>query len=175
MTIYDVRSTPDDSGMLTVGVFAIVLFGTAAAAGWKRSTDRIYSKGERRDRSFVLFAVVALLGATYLLYRFAQLSLWQSDLESRRYVLIDGCVRDFSEELQREGLLGVDHFTLGDRRFTLSDSGWRLGYHLSHAHGSPIGPNAHLKVAAAGRQLLRIEIYPEACPLTGGSSGGARQ
>jgi hypothetical protein len=57
----------------------------------------------------------------------------------------------------------VDAFVLSGHHFKLSDSDWRLAYHVSHHHGSPIQAGAPLRVFANGSRLLRIDISQGGC------------
>ena len=104
---------------------------------------------------------VAYLG--YLAFAAVEDAVWTSDYAQHRYEVLDGCVHDFAEVVQPDHDLGVDTFTLSGRHFRLSDSGWRLGYHVSHHHGSPIQENTHLRVFASGPRLLKIDVLPSGC------------
>jgi hypothetical protein len=166
-SLYDVSTTPDDQGMLTVGGFIATTFGIFALliVLWTRTKYQPFDPYGRASGYMVaaLALAVAIGAAGYDTWRSVELSRWKANLSAGRFELLDGCVSNFSEELQRGGLLGVDSFSLNGHSFFLSDSGWRLGYHRSWHDGSLIGPGAHLRVAADGPHLLRIEIYPEPC------------
>ena len=104
---------------------------------------------------------VAMTG--YLAFACIEDGLWALDYVSHRYEVLDGCVRSFGETVEADHDLGTDTFTLNGRDFRLSDSGWRLGYHVSNHHGSPIHENAHLRVFANGPRLLKIDVLSGGC------------
>jgi hypothetical protein len=110
-----------------------------------------------------MFSLAAVLQLSYLLFAVVETALWRYDYGSHRYEVIDGCVEDFEETVQTDHDLGVGTFELKGHRFVLSDSGWRVGYHTSHHHGSPMQGGAHLRVYADGPRLLRIELLDGGC------------
>ena len=112
---------------------------------------------------FLGMTAIAVASVGYLGFAVAEDWLWASDYAGHRYEVLDGCVHDFDEAVQTDHDLGVDTFTLNGRHFRLSDSGWRLGYHVSHHHGSPIRENARLHVFANGPRLLKIDVLSNGC------------
>ena len=153
--------------MWTVGLFAVSIGTCIAVFNWsmfRTGKRRITVFGAQKTTNPFAPALIALVAGGYLAYRAIQLEVWRIDYQQGRYELVDGCVKDFKEMVERDHDLGTDTFRVNERRFILSDSGWRLGYHKSWHRGSTIQPNAHVRLAAENGQLLRIDIYKGGCP-----------
>ncbi len=167
-TIYDAGTmVAVDRSMVVAACFGTIAFSTIAAFAWRRW--RLMPKREARfSLSQTLgpplgMSAMAIAALGYLAFAAIEDALWASDYAARRYEIIDGCVRHFNELVETDHDLGVDTFSLNGRQFKLSDSQWRLGYHVSHHRGSPIHENTHLRVFANGSRLLRIDVSPDEC------------
>ena len=165
--VYDALTMPVvDPGMLSVALFGSVAFTAVAAAGWAQLRRRPIRRNEDPSKEMMVRGVITVMAAAavgFLAYAGFQTVRWRYDYAHHQYVVLDGCVAQFSETVQSDHDLGVDDFTIQGRAFKLSDSGWRVGYHLSHHHGSPIEEGVHLRAFARGPQLLRIEVIPTPC------------
>jgi hypothetical protein len=164
--VYDARQmSVIDGGMIDVALFGLFGFSIMAVAGWLRLRKLHEQRTlvQPTTLGVAMMSIMAVLPPIYLLYAAVETGLWRSDYTSHRYEVLEGCVNNFDETVQSDHDLGVDTFDLDGRRFTLSDSGWRVGYHVSHHHGSPIQDGAHLRVFASGDRLLRIELLDGGC------------
>lgn len=158
-TIFDAGSmSVIDSGMIFVSSFGAIAYSAVAVFAWSNPGSRSY-------RSRWGITAFAMLPIAYLAFSAIAEALWSFEYATRQYTIIDGCVRHFREVVQTDHDLGVDTFQLDGHSFRLSDSGWRVGYHISHHHGSPIAEGAHLRVFANGPRLLRIDVSSERCPV----------
>jgi hypothetical protein len=167
-TVYDALTMPVvDPAMVAVALSGAAVFTAVAAASWFQLRRRRRRRSEDSSKELMARGVATIMAAAvigFLVYAGFQTVLWRYDYEHHRYVILDGCVAQFSERVQSDHDLGVDDFTLQGRAFRLSDSGWRMGYHRSHHRGSPIEEGVHLRAFAQGPQLLRIEAIPTRCP-----------
>lgn len=166
--VYDALTMPVvEPGMITVALFGSVAYIAVAAASWAQLRKRPPRRSVDAPKEMMARGVITLMAAGvvgFLIYAGFETVRWRYDYAHHRYVVLDGCVAQFSETVHSDHDLGVDDFTLGGRAFRLSDSGWRVGYHLSHHHGSPIEEGVHLRAFAHGPRLLRIEVVPAPCP-----------
>jgi len=167
-TIYDASAMwAVAPSTVAVTTFGVVAFSTMAALGWRQVRPATVRDGTMSDPPRILavlaFSAMSAFSIGYLAFAGIEDLLWKTDYANHRYEVLDGCVRDFSEEVQTSHDLGVDTFTVDGRAFRLSDSDWRLGYHLSHHHGSPIEEGTHLRVFANGPNLLRIDVLSTGC------------
>jgi hypothetical protein len=175
-TLYDIQTTPDDGAMLFGMILSIVIFGFSAAYSWatvrsKRTRFRRVDLNGDYLRAYITTIVCA--GAVLeLTWRTVELTIWKLDYEYGHYITLEGCVQDFNEVVQQEHDLGVDEFTLVGHKFKISDSQWRLGFHTSRHHGSPIDEGVHLRVFASGDHMLRIDVLRQSCPATSIPPGG---
>jgi hypothetical protein len=164
-TLYDVTKNAGGGPMFVVGIFVSAIFGALALLSWRS----LRGKGEQNATfakrlaplQIALGLMVSVGMASYLLWRAGLLGVRALDYDLRRYEILDGCVSDFSE--RQWDRLTIDSFSLGGRRFEFSDSGWTLGYDIPHSQGSPISENAHLRIFASGRAMLRIDFFPGPC------------
>jgi hypothetical protein len=167
--VYDALTMPvADLSMISIAVFGSIGFAAMAAASWVQLRKKPSRRSEDPTMEMmarVLMTLMAAVEVGYLFYSGVQTVRWRYDYARHRYVVLDGCVAQFREKVQSDHDLGVDDFSLQGRSFRLSDSSWRVGYHLSHHHGSPIEEGVHLRVFARGQRLLRIEVVPTPCPL----------
>ena len=154
-----------DGGMVLVACFGLIAYSTVAFFAWIRRHSRAHhltlTGFTQREISPWFATAIAILPLGYLTFAVIEEALWSFDYSTRQYEVIDGCVRGFREVIQTDHDLGVDTFNLNGHSFRLSDSGWRIGYHVSHHHGSPIQEGSHLRVFANGPRLLRIDESPE--------------
>lgn len=120
---------------------------------------------ERSSRLLPAFGAMAILlaGAGWWTFGVVQDRVWAQELAMGRFEKLDGCVSNFTEDVNPDHDIGTDTFTLVGRPFRISDNVWQLGYHTSRHHGSPIGPDSHLLVYANGSRMLRIELLPAGC------------
>jgi hypothetical protein len=166
--VYDALTMPVfDPGMVFVGFFTSVAFSIVAVVAW------IHFRANRAHRSRtdlpkeiqarVATTLMAVGAVGILIYGGVQTTFWRYEYTHHQYAVLDGCIAHFEETVHSDHDLGVDDFTLQGRAFRVSDSGWRVGYHLSHHHGSPLQEGVHLRAFAHGSRLLRIELISDPC------------
>jgi hypothetical protein len=163
-TIYDAATmgAVDSSEMMIVAFIALG-FSAMAINLWLRARSTPKRALSPKQPPLFTAAGVAIAAIIYLIFALFQDFAWASDDTHHRYEILDGCVHDFHEAFQPDHDLSVDTFKLNRHPFKLSDSGWRLGYHRSHHHGSPIAENVHLRVFASGSRMLRIDVFSAKC------------
>ncbi|MDB5492718.1 MAG: hypothetical protein JWP86_55 [Phenylobacterium sp.] len=166
--IYDALTLPVvDPSMISVALFGSLMFSAIAVVSWVRLGRRSAQRGADRSREMMACGVITLMalgGLGFLTYSGVETLVWRYDYAHHQYAVLDGCVAQFHEAVHPDHDLGVDHFTLQGHPFALSDSGWRVGYHFSRHHGSPIENGVHLRAFAQGQRLLRIEVLTPPCP-----------
>ena len=164
--IYDALAMPVvDPVMVGIGLFVFVGFSAMAVASWRNPSR---GSGTNAAMRRAISTLVAMGMLVFLIYAGVQTVVWRYNYTHRHFAVLDGCVTAFEEVVQSDHDLGVDQFMLQGHPFRLSDSGWRVGYHRSHHHGSPLHEGVHLRAFANGGSLLRIEQIGSGC--TGGGS-----
>jgi hypothetical protein len=159
--LYDALAMPVvDPGMVGIGLFVFMGFSAVAVASW-RKPSRGLTQNDLMRRAISALVATAML--VFLTYAGVQTIIWRYNYTHHHFAVLDGCVTDFEEAAQSDHDLGVDDFMLQGHPFRLSDSGWRVGYHRSHHHGSPLQDGVHLRAFANGGSLLRIEQIRSAC------------
>jgi hypothetical protein len=167
-TIYDAGTMGAVDQWTFVSMFCWAAALSAALFFWWRRLWKLPKTTIREDlyrhvAPLVWTAVIAAASFSYLAFIIVAQAVWSFDYSHHRYDTLDGCVENFTEVVEIERKLAVDTFTLNGRRFSLSDSGWRLGYHVSHRFGSPISEGARVRAFANGSRLLKIEVAPNGC------------
>ena len=100
----------------------------------------------------VACSILLLLTAATGNSRFSAIEL-TNQLNSGQAEVFEGVVTEFTEVPTKQ-----ECFTVEERRFCYSDSGYSRGFNRTRAYGGPMGPGLAVRVAAIGDAIVRIEI-----------------
>lgn len=79
-----------------------------------------------------------------------------SELSSRRALVVEGVVADYSQPVHRK--MVHDRFRVGDAYFEYTDRVDNGAFHQTVAAGGPIRPGLHVRISHYDGVILRLEI-----------------
>lgn len=100
----------------------------------------------------VACSILLLLTAVTGNGRFSAIEL-TNELNSGQAEVLEGEVTAFMEVPMKQ-----ECFTVEDRQFCYSDSGYSRGFNRTRAYGGPLEPGLSVRVAAIGDTIVRLEI-----------------
>lgn len=103
----------------------------------------------------------AFLLVVFCVARLTLAAVWAFDYRIGQYETLEGCAHDFTR--MRTPMRVVDTFSLGARRFRVTEGGWLWGPSVDAASGEPPAADVRLRMFLSRGAPRRIDRLPDAC------------
>jgi len=161
-TVY-LASRMNDTLLSAISVDVLMSVFVAVVLIINRRSKRVR---EGRDIGKAILVVIGALGCLFTSAFVAivgmRLNSVASDLDSKRYLLSEGCLSRFVPSVA----IGhtPDEIEVAGRNFEYSDNSENGGFHQTEISGGPIHANTWVRIYAVGSTIGRLDVVQGICP-----------